>query len=157
MKLWKISVWHRNQFTQLQLPYDSITQFAIFNVTNVPHACLLPRTWGQTSVFCPQIQHWSLQISFIYTTHWTIYICENMCCLYRKFSAKQSVLHGDRQKGLKHSQLPNMVCNTHNKYRGAGLSVDTSNGSWCIGIKGEMSGTVCVTFTWDIYIYMSCL
>ena len=29
----------------------------------------------------------------------------------------------------------------------------TSNGSWCIGIKGEMSGTVCVTFTWDIYIY----
>ena len=33
----------------------------------------------------------------------------------------------------------------------------TSNGSWCIGIKGEMSGTVCVTFTWDIYIYMSCL
>ena len=33
----------------------------------------------------------------------------------------------------------------------------TSNGSWCIGIKGEMSGTVCVTFTWDIYICMSCL
>ena len=34
----------------------------------------------------------------------------------------------------------------------------TSNGSWCMGIKGEMSGTVCVTFTWDmyIYIYMSC-
>ena len=29
----------------------------------------------------------------------------------------------------------------------------TSNGSWCIGIKGEMSGTVCVTFTWDIYIF----
>ena len=28
----------------------------------------------------------------------------------------------------------------------------TSNGSWCIGIKGEMSGTVCVTFTWDIYL-----
>ena len=33
------------------------------------------------------------------------------------------------------------------------LHCDTSNGSWCIGIKGEMSGTVCVTFTWDIYIY----
>ena len=33
----------------------------------------------------------------------------------------------------------------------------TSNGFWCIGIKGEMSGTVCVTFKWDIYIYMSCL
>ena len=30
----------------------------------------------------------------------------------------------------------------------------TSNGSWCIGIKGEMSGTVCVTFTRDIYIYI---
>ena len=30
----------------------------------------------------------------------------------------------------------------------------TSNGSWCIGIKGEMSGTVCVTFTWDIHIYI---
>ena len=37
------------------------------------------------------------------------------------------------------------------------LYIYTSNGSWCIGIKGEMSGTVCVTFTWDIYIYMSCL
>ena len=33
------------------------------------------------------------------------------------------------------------------------LLMTTSNGSWCIGIKGEMSGTVCVTFTWDIYIY----
>ena len=33
----------------------------------------------------------------------------------------------------------------------------TSNGSWCIGIKGEMSGTVCVTFTWDMYIYDWCL
>ena len=30
----------------------------------------------------------------------------------------------------------------------------TSNGSWCMGIKGEMSGTVCLTFTWDIYIYI---
>ena len=29
-----------------------------------------------------------------------------------------------------------------------------SNGSWCMGIKGEMSGTVCVTFTWDMYIYI---
>ena len=29
----------------------------------------------------------------------------------------------------------------------------TSNGSWCMGIKGEMSGTVFVTFTWDMYIY----
>ena len=30
----------------------------------------------------------------------------------------------------------------------------TSNGSWCMGIKGEMSGTVCVTFTWGMYIYI---
>ena len=29
----------------------------------------------------------------------------------------------------------------------------TSNGSWCMGINGEMSGTVCVTFTWYMYIY----
>ena len=31
---------------------------------------------------------------------------------------------------------------------------EPSNGSWCMGIKGEMSGTVCVTFTWDMYIYI---
>ena len=39
------------------------------------------------------------------------------------------------------------------------ITTATSNGSWCMGIKGEMSGTVCVTFTWDtcMYIYMSCL
>ena len=30
---------------------------------------------------------------------------------------------------------------------------ETSNGSWCMGIKGEISGTVCVTFTWYMYIY----
>ena len=29
----------------------------------------------------------------------------------------------------------------------------TSNWSWCMGIKGEMSGTVCVTFTWYMYVY----
>ena len=34
------------------------------------------------------------------------------------------------------------------------ITVQTSNGSWCMGIKGEMSGTVCVTFTWDMYIYI---
>ena len=43
------------------------------------------------------------------------------------------------------------------RWWGSGSQKCTSNGSWCIGIKGEMSGTVCVTFTWDIYIYMSCL
>ena len=32
---------------------------------------------------------------------------------------------------------------------------EPSNGSWCMGIKGEMSGTVCVTFTWYMYIYES--
>ena len=35
-----------------------------------------------------------------------------------------------------------------------GFTIYTSNGSWCMGIKGEMSGTVCVTFTWDMYIYI---
>ena len=34
------------------------------------------------------------------------------------------------------------------------INMVTSNGSWCMGIKGEMSGTVCVTFTWDMYIYI---
>ena len=29
----------------------------------------------------------------------------------------------------------------------------TSNASWCMGIKSEMSGTVCVTFTWYMYRY----
>ena len=29
----------------------------------------------------------------------------------------------------------------------------TSNGSWCMGIQGEISGTVCVTLTWYMYIY----
>ena len=33
------------------------------------------------------------------------------------------------------------------------VSKQPSNGSWCMGIKGEMSGTVCVTFTWYMYIY----
>ena len=36
----------------------------------------------------------------------------------------------------------------------ASMLIPTSNGSWCMGIKGEMSGTVCVTFTWDMYIYI---
>ena len=34
------------------------------------------------------------------------------------------------------------------------VTEETSNGSWCMGIKGEMSGTVCGTFTWDMYIYI---
>ena len=29
----------------------------------------------------------------------------------------------------------------------------TSNGSWCMGIKGEMSDMICVTFAWDMYLY----
>ena len=35
-----------------------------------------------------------------------------------------------------------------------GIKRETSNGSWCMGIKGEMSDMVCVTFTWYIYIYI---
>ena len=37
------------------------------------------------------------------------------------------------------------------------IKYHTSNGSWCMGIKGEMSGTVYVTFIWDMYTYVSCL
>ena len=46
-------------------------------------------------------------------------------------------------------KVTNNRCPAH-----SGLSVTTSNGSWCMGIKGETSGTVCVTFTWDMYIYI---
>ena len=53
------------------------------------------------------------------------------------------------------SQLPcwcmTWLCLTRNW--GLHQSVKTSNGSWCIGIKGGK----CVTFTWDMYIYISCL
>ena len=42
------------------------------------------------------------------------------------------------------------VCSTHCS------KLHTSNGSWCMGIKGEMSGTVCVTFTWWV-VYSFCL
>ena len=40
------------------------------------------------------------------------------------------------------------------KFVDAAKTDRTSNGYWCMGIKGEMSGTVCVTFTWDMYIYI---
>ena len=60
-------------------------------------------------------------------------------------SMQLEVLHVQCQVSTYHADV-HVIC--HNQ---------TSNGSWCIGIKGEMSGTVCVTFTWDIYIYMSCL
>ena len=42
----------------------------------------------------------------------------------------------------------------YTQYTPHGLTVGTSNRSWCMGIKSEMSGTVCVTFTWDMYIYI---
>ena len=48
----------------------------------------------------------------------------------------------------------------HEKFEmGTWSLLETSNGSWCMGIKGEMSGTICVKFTWDIYIvvYSFCL
>ena len=34
------------------------------------------------------------------------------------------------------------------------ISRSTSNGSWCIGIKCEMSDTVCVILPWNIYTYI---
>ena len=45
-----------------------------------------------------------------------------------------------------HTQCGSMLSRRHH-------AINTSNGSWCMGIKGEMSGTVCVTFTWYMYIY----
>ena len=56
--------------------------------------------------------------------------------------------------------LPTHICVTRPQWVNQGLwhhmaslNHNTSNGSWCMGIKGEMSGTVCVTFTWYMYIY----
>ena len=40
------------------------------------------------------------------------------------------------------------------RYGNVPITSQTSNGSWCMGIKGEMSGTVCVTFTWYMYIWV---
>ena len=48
---------------------------------------------------------------------------------------------------------PSWVLSSSPSYLRA-MTGETSNGSWCMGIKGEMSGTVCVTFTWDMYIYI---
>ena len=49
-------------------------------------------------------------------------------------------------------------CSTHAVCLYLGFRVistrEISNGSWCMGIKGEMSGTVCVTFTWYMYIWV---
>ena len=57
-----------------------------------------------------------------------------------------------RRRGDKPLSEP-MVVSFRNIYALLGLNELTSNGSWCMGIKGEMSGTVCVTFTWYMYIY----
>ena len=63
---------------------------------------------------------------------------------------------GDQRILWREPRYPHTV-STQWGHRDVCITAWTSNGSWCIGIKGEMSGTVCVTFTWDIYIYMSCL
>ena len=54
--------------------------------------------------------------------------------------------------------IPSVICG-YDPSKGCSVSelrtnISTSNMSWCMGIKGEMSGTVCVTFTWDMYIYI---
>ena len=70
----------------------------------------------------------------------------------RRYKVKSSLI------GWTHTQNgPYLLSTMRSIYVGHDNKKKPSNGSWCIGIKGEMSGTVCVTFTWDIYIYMSCL
>ena len=82
------------------------------------------------------------------------------CTLWREFTGhpyKRPVMRGF---DVISSVSNNWLLNKHPNYRWfatqwslCDVTVTTSNGSWCMGIKGEMSGTVCVTFTWYMYIY----
>ena len=58
--------------------------------------------------------------------------------------------HGSGDKWLPGLVLPKIT----ESLQRVVITKQPSNGSWCMGIKGEMSGTVCVTFTWDMYIYI---
>ena len=63
----------------------------------------------------------------------------------------------DLRRHRVHYDVTVMISTLLFKYIGS--NTNTSNGSWCMGIKGEMSGTVCVTFTWDMYrwvVYSLC-
>ena len=80
-------------------------------------------------------------------------------CLNKRFSkhSKRRWFQAPSRSLWRHCNV-NMLGNERKgQHLVVGIYISTSNGSWCMGIKGEMSGTVCVTFTWDMYIYMSCL
>ena len=115
---------------------------------NKKSACNVPNS-VLTSFFplfaCPRYLSFTIRFVFIvniylmYGALWSIYIDikpsrRNFDCQEQSIVSRRTTCEG----------------------RMAWLSI-TSNGSWCMGIKGDMSGTVCVTFTWDTYIYMSCL
>ena len=74
----------------------------------------------------------------------------NRPCSYlvRRPQDSRSPYHAHEQ--ARYAPVPT---NDHNAAHLHANTVRTSNGSWCMGIKGEMSGTVCVTFTWYMYIY----
>ena len=112
---------------------------------NKKSACNVPNS-VLTSFFplfaCPRYLSFTIRFVFIvniylmYGALWSIYIDikpsrRNFDCQEQSIVSRRTTCEG----------------------RMAWLSI-TSNGSWCMGIKGDMSGTVCVTFKWDTYIYI---
>ena len=75
-----------------------------------------------------------------------------------KFFPPQRVSYPHMHHGTCVTHVPwcmsGSLINGFNRSRWREKRSRTSNGSWCMGIKGEMSGTVCVTFTWYMYIYI---
>ena len=61
---------------------------------------------------------------------------------------------GTRQRRYKLITAETTIVSDYSDVIMSVMVYQTSNESWCMGIKGEMSGTVCVTFTWDMYIYI---
>ena len=95
------------------------------------------------------LRHWSMTKAM-----GLVWLCDNLA---GRTSAGRVIKRDiDQVLCIRNWRTESCVC-----YVKAASDMETSNGSWCMGIKGEMSGTVCVTFTWDmyiyIYIYMSCL
>ena len=77
------------------------------------------------------------------------------CVLIYHFSISLTLVVFQRQKTYRVlALLPKMSAAWLPRDCLASTPWATSNGPWCMGIKGEMSGTVCVTFTWDMYIWV---
>ena len=123
-------------------------------VKRVQHAFKSESTGGEN--------HWRLVYGCCYSRSDTVessactFVCFQCVNLLHVASCLNGFIYGwwYRYLGMIHCQLSGILTSYIN--HGFQLSIlnHTSNGSWCIGIKGEMSGTVCVTFTWDIYIYI---